>query len=764
VKQLHLILARSTAIVALMVSAIAPGRAANVPSHPDWKGEDATTTVVSKPDIDRRPVLTKPTIATPTVSVDPVSDPEAIAIEPTAAAIDANLQEGSTPLTPTEAIDNLDSLVESEEPEELATETEAIDSIDSMVELGAPIHPEEGSTPLTPTEAIAQLPDPEDTTEDEPATEVLVSEVLVRSETGEPLPEFLIDEVYRVIGTRPGRTTTRSQLQEDRTAIRGTGYFADVNLAAENTPLGVRVVFVVQPNPVLRGVRVEGAQAVSQEVIDEFFGDQYGEILNFLDFRAAIERLNQWYSDQGFIFAQVIDIPPISPDGIVTLEVAEGIVEDIRIEFIGEEGERVDEDGEPIDGRTREFIVTREMRTQPGDVLDRDVLQNDIERIFRLGLFEDVRVQTDPGDDPRQVELTLQVIERSYGSVAAGGGFSSASGLFASISFQEQNLGGNNQKLGTELQVGERGIFFDVRFTDPWIANDPFRTSYTVNAFSRRSISLVFDGGENEVELDNGDRPRIQRLGGGVTFTRPFSRDPLSPSEWTGSLGLEYQQVSIRDADGDLTPEDEEGNLLSFSDDGKDDLLTLQLGLARDRRNNRLQPTSGDFLRFGTEQSAPIGSGSIFFNRLQGSYSRYFPIDFTDFTDGPETLAFNVRGGTVLGDLPPYEAFILGGTNSVRGYGEGEVGAGRSFALFTAEYRFPILPVLGGVLFFDAGSDLGTGDNVPGEPAIVRDKPGSGLGYGVGVRIQSPIGPIRLDFGFNDEGDTDLHFGIGERF
>lgn len=750
-KQLHLILARSTAIVALMVSAIAPGRAANVPSHPDWKGEDATTTVVSKPDIDRRPVLTKPTIATPTVSVDPVSDPEAIAIEPTAVEIDtANLQEGSTPLTPTEAIDNLDSLVESEEPEELATETEEI----------SPSPP----LPFSPSPNIAQLPDPEETTEDEPATEVLVSEVLVRSETGEPLPEFLIDEVYRVIGTRPGRTTTRSQLQEDRTAIRGTGYFADVNLAAENTPLGVRVVFVVQPNPVLRGVRVEGAQAVSQEVIDEFFGDQYGEILNFLDFRAAIERLNQWYSDQGFIFAQVIDIPPISPDGIVTLEVAEGIVEDIRIEFIGEEGERVDEDGEPIDGRTREFIVTREMRTQPGDVLDRDVLQNDIERIFRLGLFEDVRVQTDPGDDPRQVELTLQVIERSYGSVAAGGGFSSASGLFASISFQEQNLGGNNQKLGTELQVGERGIFFDVRFTDPWIANDPFRTSYTVNAFSRRSISLVFDGGENEIELDNGDRPRIQRLGGGVTFTRPFSRDPLSPSEWTGSLGLEYQQVSIRDADGDLTPEDEEGNLLSFSDDGKDDLLTVQLGLARDRRNNRLQPTSGDFLRFGTEQSAPIGSGSIFFNRLQGSYSRYFPIDFTDFTDGPETLAFNVRGGTVLGDLPPYEAFILGGTNSVRGYGEGEVGAGRSFALFTAEYRFPILPVLGGVLFFDAGSDLGTGDNVPGEPAIVRDKPGSGLGYGVGVRIQSPIGPIRLDFGFNDEGDTDLHFGIGERF
>jgi len=71
-------------------------------------------------------------------------------------------------------------------------------------------------------------------------------------------------------------------------------------------------------------------------------------------------------------------------------------------------------------------------------------------------------------------------------------GISSASGLFGTVSYQQQNLGGNNQNLGAELQIGEQELLFDVRFTDPWIAGETYRTSYTVNAFRRRSISLIF--------------------------------------------------------------------------------------------------------------------------------------------------------------------------------------------------------------------------------------------------------------------------------
>jgi outer membrane protein insertion porin family len=229
-------------------------------------------------------------------------------------------------------------------------------------------------------------------------------------------------------------------------------------------------------------------------------------------------------------------------------------------------------------------------------------------------------------------------------------------------------------------------------------------------------------------------------------------------------LGLDFQRVSIRDEDGEITPEDELGNDLSFSGDGRDDLLTLEFGLSRDLRNQQRQPTAGSFARIDIEQSIPVGKGNILFNSLQGRYSYYIPVDWLNFTEGPQTIAFNVEGGVFIGDLPPYEAFALGGSNSVRGYDEAELGTGRAFAEASVEYRFPLFSIVGGALFADVGSDLGTGDDVPGEPAEVRDKPGSGFGYGLGVRIQSPLGPIRVDYGINDEGEGRLHFGIGEKF
>jgi outer membrane protein insertion porin family len=189
-------------------------------------------------------------------------------------------------------------------------------------------------------------------------------------------------------------------------------------------------------------------------------------------------------------------------------------------------------------------------------------------------------------------------------------------------------------------------------------------------------------------------------------------------------------------------------------------LLLLQLGAARDLRNNPLQPTSGSYFRVGLDQSVPIGLGSILLTRLRGSYSQYFPVSFVNFTKGAQTLAFNLQAGTILGDLPPYEAFSLGGSNSIRGYDEGGLGSGRSFVQASVEYRFPVFSVVSGALFFDVGSDFGTGNRA----SQLLNKNGTGYGYGVGVRVQSPLGPIRIDYGINDDGDSRINFGIGERF
>ena len=591
---------------------------------------------------------------------------------------------------------------------------------------------------------------------------VLVAEVDVVGADQE-----LKDIVYRTINTEPGRTTTRSQLQEDINAVYATGFFQNIEVTPEDTPLGVRITFSVEPNPILNQIVVEtvppnnSEQALPPEKIDEIFSDRYGEILNLRNLQDGIKKVNEWYSENGYELAQVVGAPRVNPDGKVILVVAEGVIEDIQVRFF-------DEEDEATEGKTRNFIVTREIQLKAGDVFKRDIAQRDLQRVFGLGIFEDVRLSFSPGENPSKVIVNVDVVENSTGSIAAGAGFSSSSGLFGTVSYQQKNLGGNNQTLGTEIQLGERELLFDVNFTDPWIAGDPFRTSYTVNAFRRRSISLVFDGDDNDINTENGDdSPRVVRTGGGVNFSRPIPADPFRRGDWTLSTGFQYQRVSIRNSDGDLSPissvEDGSQNL-AFSDSGADDLFIFRLGATRDKRNNRLQPTKGSLLRLGIEQTAPIGSGSILFNRVRGNYSKYIPFKLIKFSDGPQALAFNIQAGTVIGDLPPFEAFVIGGSNSVRGFAEGEVGNGRSYFQATTEYRFPIFRIVGGALFFDYGTLLGTDADVPGEPSLIRNLPGGGFGYGIGVRVQSPLGPIRVDYAINDDSDTRIHFGIGERF
>ena len=190
----------------------------------------------------------------------------------------------------------------------------------------------------------------------------------------------------------------------------------------------------------------------------------------------------------------------------------------------------------------------------------------------------------------------------------------------------------------------------------------------------------------------------------------------------------------------------------------------VQLGITQDLRNSFTDPTQGTLLKLGLDQSIPVGLGNIFMTRARASFTNYTPVKLLNFTPGSQALVFNIQGGTVLGDLPPYEAFSIGGTSSVRGFEDGDVGSGRSYVQATAEYRFPLISIVGGGLFVDYGSDLGSGSSVPGNPAGVRGKPGNGLGYGAGIRVNSPIGPIRIDYALNNRSETRIQFGIGERF
>ena len=601
--------------------------------------------------------------------------------------------------------------------------------------------------------------------------QVLVSDIIIKNPQGALEPE-LESKIRQVLTVKPGQPTTREQLEQNLNAIKALGAFSAVEIVPEDTAKGVRLSFLVTPYGNLSQVQIRTLPANSSSVlkqadIDSLFQPQYGKKLNAVELQAAIKQLNQLYQKQGYNLAQVVDVEELGADGKLTLVIAEGLIEDVQVRFINKEGALVDDQKKPITGTTRPFIVTREAELKPGKIFNRNTAEKDLRRIYGLGLFDDVRVSFAPGSDPAKVVLQLNVIERKTASILAGGGISSTSGLFGSVSYNQLNIGGNAQKLGAEIQIGTRSdVLFDVNFTDPWIATDPNRTSYTANIFQRRSTSLVFDGGKTPTYIPNTtDIPRIRRQGGGITFNRPLNGDPYSDSAWRGSLGVQYQRVAIQDVSGgSLVPKDNRNNDLTFSKTGQDDLLMVQLGITQDLRNSFTDPTQGTLLKLGLDQSVPVGLGNIFMTRARASFTNYTPVKLLNFTPGSQALVFNVQGGTILGDLPPYEAFSIGGTSSVRGFEDGDVGSGRSYVQATAEYRFPLISIVGGEIFVDYGTDLGTGSSVPGNPAGVRGKPGNGLGYGAGIRVNSPIGPIRIDYALNNRSESRIQFGIGERF
>ncbi|MGV0025455.1 BamA/TamA family outer membrane protein [Phormidesmis priestleyi] len=557
------------------------------------------------------------------------------------------------------------------------------------------------------------------------------------------------------IRTQPGGTTSNSQLQQDVATILETGLFANASVNSRSNPNGLSVTFQVQPI-VVRSVQLVGAQALTPAIANDFFKAQLGTIVSPTALNEGANQINQWYAKNGFNLARVVAVSP-SRDGVVTVEVAEGTIGNIKVQFTDEQGKTVNEKGEPIRGRTQESFIKQQVQTRPGQIFKEDVVQQDLQRLIQTGLFTNARV--DLQGDARKLDVVYVVTEARSRSANLSGGYNDDLGVYGSVNYSDRNVGGIGQTISGNVLAGTKDVQFDGRFISPYRTTEPDKLGYSANFFRRRGISRVFD--DDQSKLANGDRPREGRFGVGAEVNRPLGND------WNGSLGLNYTRVSLRDADGNVAKRDRNGNPLSFSGTGIDDLVTVGFNATRDLRDNTINPTQGSLLTLSTEQSLPIGQGSILSNRLQANYTEYRPVNLLNSLQTqkqPEVLAFNVQAATTIGDLPPYNAFTLGGPNSVRGYGGSEVGIGRSYLLASAEYRFPIYKIVGGALFADFASDLGSAKGVLGEPGVDRNRPGAGFGIGAGIRLNSPLGIIRADFGVNDQGATRLQFGVGQKF
>lgn len=555
--------------------------------------------------------------------------------------------------------------------------------------------------------------------------------------------------IRQVIKTQAGGDTSQAQLEKDVAEILNTKLFLSASVNTTNTPNGLNVVYRVQPI-VVRSLQLSGAKALTYKVATEPFQKQINQAISPSGLQESVQKINKWYKDNGYSLARVVSIEP-NQLGILTVNVAEGLVSDIKFKFVNENGETVDSNSKPVVGRTKPDFLKQQLKLKPGEIFKEDVVRQDVMRLYGLGLFDSVNVTLD--GDATKTDIVYEIKETGARSVNVGGNYNADQGILGTFNYQDRNVGGTNDTLSTNVQLGRRDLLFDSTFNSPYRLTDPDRNGYTINAFRKSGISDTFDG---DIKLANGDRIRESKIGVGVSLQRPIDG-------WDTSLGFNYARVNIRDRDGKISPTDEKGNPLSLSGTGTDDLATVSLSAVQDRRDNKINPTNGSILKLSTEQSVPLGNSGITMNRLQANYSQFVPVQVYK-SQQPQVFAVNLQAGTVLGDLAPYETFNLGGQNSVRGYGTGDVGSARTYVLASAEYRFPLLKTLGGVLFADYASDLGSGDSVIGNPAGVRGKPGNGFGYGAGIRLDSPLGLLRADYGVTDQGESRFNFGIGQKF
>ena len=649
---------------------------------------------------------------------------------------------------------------------------------------------------------------------------VLIAEVVIEGLQDHPERERLELAAYAAMAATPGSRVTRNELQNDLSAIYASGWFSDVRIQPVDGPLGVRLVVVVVANPVLQQVKLDPADLkLPEQVVKDTFAADFGKTLNLNTLQTRIQEMQRWYADQGYSLARITGPSRVSPEGVVELLVRQGTVEGVEVQFLNKEGSATNDKGQPIRGKTKPWVVTREVSLRPGQVFNRRELEEDIKRIYGTGLFSDVKVTLKPlPAEPGKVVIVLGIVEQSSGSLSGGLGYSQSQGVFGQIQLQDSNLFGRAWDLGTNISYGQYGGLGDITFTDPWIKDNKYRTSFRARFFFSREVPQLFQNENNsftyqlqnfdgadfdvvtsrtvnnngtETVTTNFDTVAIQRIGANVQFVRPLNGgNPYKKAPWNLILSFGGQEVTPMDFSGSkysygvvgatTSPATVPSNqviCLAFNCASENQLVSFRVGATYSTLNDPRNPTKGNFLSLGTEQFISVGENSPTFNRVRGSFTHYIPVKWLKIFKGcrpkpgesedcRQALAFQVSAGSLVGsDIPPYEAFCLGGGNSVRGYYDCDLGVGKSFAEATIEYRFPIFSIISGEIFFDAGTTFGTQGDIPGNPGGLLGKKGEGYSPGVGLIVTTPVGPLRLEVATQDfTSDWRFNLGVGWKF
>ncbi len=559
--------------------------------------------------------------------------------------------------------------------------------------------------------------------------------------------------------TKAGRVDS-DQLNEDATALReyyqNKGYiYAQVQAPrVERFEGKVDLVFAIVEGPQYRVGKVtfSGGNVFPPEEFARVTKLKSGAIYSPSGVTGDRKAISDLYGSRGYVELGVT--PQTNPGTDQTIDVAylieegsQSYIERVNISIVNPAGRR----------RTKDKVVRREVAVAPGEVLNTVRMDASRQRLQNLNYFSKVDVAVGETGVAGRKDVNIYAEEKRTGSFNFGAGFSSIDNLlgFAEITQGNfditnwPNFTGGGQKFRLRAQVGTRRKDFVLSLTEPYFLD--LKLAVGGELFYREASFVSDVYSEQRYGIDLNARKALNEF----TFVR---------------FGYRLENIGIKDVDEGASQaiRDEEGERLKSQ---------VSSGITYDTRDSVFLTRKGERVDFSAYVAGGFlgGDTDIYGFDLEGS--KYFSLPYdTILTVNGELAVVNTWAN---GDrVPIFDRLYLGGPNNLRGYRFRDVGpkdedgepiGGNTLARATIEYTFPVVEKIRGAVFYDVGFVSS------GSYEFTAKKGANGSGglnqdVGIGVRLDLPIGPVRIDYGiplqadrFNDSGGK-FNFNIGYQF
>ena len=579
--------------------------------------------------------------------------------------------------------------------------------------------------------------------EDDAAIEAQVGKTIA-SVDFDGIPEEVKTKLSPLLTSKPGTLVSQEGIRNDVASLGSTGVFSQIRPNFGEVPEGVDLSYQLVANPVVHDVEFSGNTIFTSDYLRDVMQVPKDSVLNFVQVNQKLKAIEDLYLKQGYMLVSISNVQ-VTPNGILHIDISEGVIEDIQL--VGNE-------------KTKDKVILRELKMKKGKPFNKFQASRSMERLYNLGYFEDVNMKLLPGtQNEHNVVIEIDVVEQKTGVITVGAGYSDSDGTVGIIEVGDTNFRGTGDKVNFHWEFGGagNGKNYTISYTRPWINSNG--DSLGVSIFNRIYEYDDYDADGNTIAEYDKRRRGWNLTWGRVTGeyrTNYFNFESAKESydnhdgfDWGGTAKSKFSNYEKY---GYKSYTDMEDTWKKAIMDNFGTTNSFTFTHVFDNRDNYFNASKGRRLSFSAQWG---GHG------LGGDYDFYkFTAEgrFYKALGNGHILALRVMGGYIDGDVSYGNLFDLGGSNTLRGY-EDDQFKGKKMYATTLEYRFPIAKKVQGVVFGDGGSTWGI-DN--GQIPWYKDDDSFNWSVGVGLRLQTPIGPIRLDYGHGDQ--NKFHFSFGTQF